>query len=32
MNMFENMTLEEMWDYLTEAGIATEELRGIEIL
>ena len=25
MNMFENMTLEEMWDYLTEAGIATEE-------
>ena len=25
MNMFENMTLGEMWDYLTEAGIATEE-------
>ena len=25
MNMFENMTLEAMWDYLTEAGIATEE-------
>ena len=25
MNRTVNMTLEEMWDYLTEAGIATEE-------
>ena len=25
MNRMVNMTLEAMWDYLTEAGIATEE-------
>ena len=25
MNWAENLTLTEMWDYLTEAGIATEE-------
>ena len=25
MNMLENVTLDEMWDYLIEAEIATEE-------